>query len=574
VKGTSNPTRSAPGGPRWSLLDPPPYACWAILCMAWLAAAALLLWLHRDLTFAVDEFGFSDTVGSGSLVDFLAPKNGHLIVLPLLVYKLLYESFGTTLVPFTLLEGVMLALISAGLYVFARTRIGPLLALVPAVIVIFPGSGWPTVMPPMIGLLWMFAIAAGIWALLLVERETAVGDVSACVLLCLAMASFSLGAIFVAACAVAILFSPGRRRRLFVVVIPAGAWIAWHIWATKFGSIGTHPVYLLLLPAYAVDSIAANAAAIFGRTLSYSPATSLHLEGFSIHRFVSALDLAVMEALVCLLVIWRIGARSLNRPSMWIVLAIPVAWWASQVVVLEATRTPSTNRYFFAGVVILLMVVVEVARGVRVTPIATGVVFALAALAIAGNMVAFRDGRRALVALSQEAKADMAAIELAGSHGDPSFVLSTEQLTPQAQFMFLTAGEYLDVVNRYGSPADTLPELERAPGPIREAADITLARSLLLELSPAGRQPQQGCRSFRAPADARRVVVTLPRGGAILSSRAPRALRLGRFASGYPVRVGELGSSAAARLEIPADRSRRPWRAMAAGTAPLLICPQ
>jgi hypothetical protein len=288
---------------------------------------------------------------------------------------------------------------------------------------------------------------------------------------------------------------------------------------------------------------------------------------------VATIGLVAVEALVCVAVIRRVGVKRLNRPSVWIVLVIPLVWWASQVVVLEEFRTPETNRYFFAGVVVLLMVVVEIARGLRVTPTVVGIAFALAAVALVGNLAAFRHGRAALVTLSDEAKANMAAIELVGRRGDQTFVLSSEQLTPQSQFMFLTVGRYLDVVERYGSPADSLGELARRPEPIRQAADITLARLLLLHSSPVHGQVTGRCRRYTGLGDRREVVARLPLGGAILRSKAPRPLRLGRFADGYPVRIGRLKGSTPVRIEIPPDGSRRMWRLSAAGTAPLSVCP-
>jgi hypothetical protein len=556
-----------------SILDPSPRACRAVLFAGWLVATGLLVWLHRDLTFAVDEFDFSETVGAGSVEEFLAPQNGHLLVTPFLVFRLLYMAFGTTLVPFTLLEGAMLAVLSAGLFVYSRARVGPLLALLPALLPLFLGTAWPLLMPPMIGLLWIFAIATGVWALVLLEGETRLGDIAACGLLCVAVSSFSLGLVFVLACALAIFLSPRRWRRIFVVAIPAVIWICWYVWARKFGGIATHPSYLLLLPAYAVDSIAANTAALLGRPLPYSPATSLYLDGFSFHRLVFALGLAAIEAVACLLVISKFGFARLNRRSLWIVLVIPLAWWASQVIVLETFRTPSANRYFFAGVVILLLVVVEVARGIRVRPSLAILIYAVAAVALVANLLAFRDGRTALVALSLEAKANMAMMDLEGRKGDQAYVPSSEPLTPESQFMFLTVGPYLDVAERFGSPADTLSEVEAAPEPIREGADTISARLLLLHLSSAtGHSRRRDCRSVAATANSHRIVVRLPRGGATLGSKAPRTLYVGRFADGYPVRVGRLSGFSASRLEIPSDHSRRPWRAMATGAAPLLVC--
>ena len=99
------------------------------------------------------------------------PHNEHLSLVPVLVYKLLFSTVGTdSYVPYRVAGLLLHCGVAALLFAYARRRVGELLALGAAAIVLFLGTAWPDVLWPFqIGFLG--SLAAGIGALLALDRE-------------------------------------------------------------------------------------------------------------------------------------------------------------------------------------------------------------------------------------------------------------------------------------------------------------------------------------------------------------------------------------------------------------------
>lgn len=541
---------------------------WLVLAVAWIAAGALLLWLRRDIAYSVDEFDWVTGAGIESFREMLAPTNGHLTLVPFLIFRASLHLFGASPVPFTFAEVVFLAAVSAGIYVFAQGRVGPTAALAPAVVPLFLGAAWPMLMASMIGILWACPIAFGLWALIAESRQGPLYGALTCALLLLAVASFTVGLSFLAACAVSIWLKPDRWRRIWIVAIPIAAYGWWYLWARQFGGQAIDLANLLLLPAYVVDAIAGAAFAMAGRHLPYGPGTSLHLSGFDLDRLLFFLLLAAVEvAAVAWAVRWRLKSGQSLR-TLWPVVAMAAVWWISQDLVLGEFRSPVEFRYLFWGAVVVLLLAVELFDGARPSRAATTVLLALVLLSAVLNLPRFREGHRALAALTQESRADLAALELAGEHADPAYVPNAEQLTPYSSFIFLTTGRYLDTVERFGSPAFTPSEVRDQPEPIRAAADIHLVRALRLRLAP-GFHPAGECRTLRAH-DGSAVSTALPPGGAILESQRSRGLLLAKFAGTPAASLGRMAAGRPSLLRIPPEIAG--VRIAASGTAPLLVC--
>lgn len=522
-------------------------------------AGALLLWLQRGLTFSVDETHWFTTAGTGSLKQLLTPDAGHL---SLFIYALVRCSlmlFGARLFPFTVLEIISLAAVGFGLYVFARPRIGAVLAVVPALLPMYLGTAWPTLLTPMIAVQYAVALACGVWAFLALERERWVWDFAACVLLCVSLATFSIAFGFVAASAISVLSSPGRLRRAWVIVIPTVLYAAWWAWARQFGDQPINLGNLLWLPAYIVDSVAIVAAALTGHGLSYAPATSLHTSGFDLARLMTAIEVAVVIVCLVFVALKRLRRERRLQGGFWAVLAIPLVLWTSQDLVLGLYRTPNENRYFYGGSIVLIMVASELVRGIGFSRFATLGILGLGALCVLANVAPFRAGRAAQLAYTQEARADMTVIELAGRTGDASYSVSSEARTPQGRYLFLEVGRYLDAVERYGPVGFSLSELQRQPEAARQAADITLARDLRLHFSRTALRSASCRPAIREPGQ-QSLTIRLPAGGATLESATPREVKLGRFSASYPVALGAIPPHRRVRLTIPSDRDHTPWK--------------
>ena len=545
---------------------------WTILAISWALVSVLYLLVQRDTTFAVDEFDWIGLAGSAPLHGLIEPLNGHLIVLPLVVFRIGLELFGTSHLGFTLVELVFLISVSLGIYVFSRERLGPLLAFAPAVIPLTLGAGWPLLSAPLIGIEWAAAITFGLWALIAVERNSRRSDVAACILLVLSLASFSIAMPFLVACAIAIFLGESRWRRSWIVIIPTVLYAVWYVWANSQSTSAPIDIgSVIWLPAYVMDSVIAVSAAVAGFNLDYGPATTLGLDGFDRGRFVRAVGLALM---LLLLLAWSIRyVVKSGRPvgPLLVVLAIPLLLWTSQGLLLDEFRRPIEYRYLFGSTVAVMLVLAELFRPVRASVPLVLTTLGLVAVSAIMGLVPFSQGRNAQLALSTEARAVMSALEIAGDNADPSFTPSTDKLTPQAQFIFIHTGQFLEMSDRYGSPALSVRELKGQAEATRQAADITLVRALEISLEEDRRQ-NLNCRQIRAERGEDDVVSALLPGHVGIRSNRPRSLFLGRFADSEAVRLDDLERDTAMRFEIPEDATNLPWRIRATGTVPLTVC--
>jgi hypothetical protein len=450
-----------------------------LLAAAMAAAAALLLWEQRDLTFVPDEIYWIQLTGTGQAGDFLHPYFGNLLVLPYLVYRAVLELFGPDYTAFGVVQVAGVLLCSGLMFEYARRRVGPMLGLAPAVVLLFLGSSRDVLVQPLIGIQWLYSLAFGLAALLALERGDRRGDVAGCALLCLSLLCFSTGVAFLAGAAVGVFLAPVARRRAWVVLVPAVPYAAWRIWAQHFGGAEVSLGNLPFSPLYVADALAAAAAAVFGRLhlVGRGPGALMHLNGFDLGDFAKSMAIVAIEALAAVLVIRSLRRRGPVPASLWVALAVPLALWLTQSLVLAINRTPGENRYLFAGVFALLLLVVECARGVRLPPAGVGAVLAIAAVAVLGNLPRFGDAREILVPYAEKTRAQMAAVELAGRRADPDFEPAVD--APEvAPFLLLTVGPWLEMVDRYGSPALPPAELPRQKKSVRRAADGLLARLL------------------------------------------------------------------------------------------------
>jgi hypothetical protein len=554
--------------------------------VAALASIAYVLWIGRGQTLILDEWSYLMHAREWSPSALLEPHNGHLIVFPTLVLKLMYATFGiSSHLPYQLLAVLLNVLIAALLYVFARRSVGPLPALLPAVLILFYGAGWDAFVTGY-QLPNLFSIAAGLLALLLVRRGDLRGDILACLALLVSLASVSVGIAFAAGIAVALLLR-GRSaaiRRAWVLLVPAIPYAAWFIWASRFhqSEVTAHDVGSLLSGMF--DQLAAVFSGITG--LAAAPGTA-------------SLSAPIGDrpdwgpTLVALALVGVALALRHRRPSrsFWVALTVLLVYLATVALALGENRAPNVSRYVYMGSVLTLLVLVEAVSGMRPSRawaigLATALFFSLLA-----NGALIGAGGRVVRLESATNRAQLGALEIARDDvSDDLVVESAEQTTLSNPDMLFDAGTYFDVVKAFGSPAYTEGGIEGAPEQAREAADQLLARALPISVRPGFhhvrstpiavvegsgyRRLSGGCLEIvPGAASPARVVVDVPSGG--LSYRVAAAerpeLKLRRFGEGFAV-VPDLPSGPA-RAEIPTDRSSRPWEAELVTTSRLELCP-
>lgn len=551
-----------------------------------LASIAYVLWLGRGQTLILDEWSYLLHAREWSPTALLEPHNGHLIVFPILVMKLMYGVFGiSSHLPFQLLAVLLNVLIAALLYVFARRSVGPLFALLPAVLILFYGSGWDAFVT-VYQLPNLFSIAAGLMALLFVRREDLRGDFLACLALGISLASVSVGIAFAAGIAMALLLR-GRDaaiRRAWVLLLPAVPYAIWFIWARRFHEAEVTAANIGALLSGIFDQLAAIFSGITG--LAAAPGST------NLSAPVGARP-SWGPTLVMLALVGVVLALRHRRPSRSFLVALTVlaVYLATVALALGENREPDASRYVYMGTVLTLLVLIEAVSGTRpnrawAIGLTTALFFSLLA-----NGAVMGVGGKVVRLESATNKAELGALEMARDDVSSEFTVEGGGLTTLSNpDMLFDAGTYFDIVRSYGSPAYREAGIESAPEQAREAADQLLARALpitvrrgfhpvrgaaveLVEGNGYRRRPG-GCASIAPGAgSAARVVVDVPRGGLsyeVTAAERPQ-LKLRRFGEGFAV-VPKLPSGPA-RVAIPTDRSDHPWQAELVTKSRLELCP-
>jgi hypothetical protein len=527
-----------------------------LLAAALVGSAIMLVVAQWGVTYFQDTWAFLLDRQPFTADAIFAPHNEHIVVIPVLITKALLAVFGmTSNTP----EQVAMALTELAaailLFVYVRRRTDAWIAALMATLLLFLGSAWPV-------LIWPFEneftlpIVFGLAMLLLLEREDPRGDAWACAALVGATLSGSLGLSFIAATAVQVFLARKERgwRRAYVFVVPLLIYLAWY---AGWGHEAEHHVTLhnlLVSPAYAMEGFASALDSLAG--LSTIPATGSGQNVWGRPLLIGAIALVAFAQ-------WR---RPGFSRGFWVVSAAAVSYWLLAGFSYIPGREASASRYVYAGAVFVLLIGAELLRGVRWGPRALVVTAIVVALAIGPNLGQIQNGSGWEKEQSVFTRANLAAMEIARRTIDPSFTLSSPEVAGTASQAIIGAEKYFEAVDRWGSPAYSLEELEQAPPIGRHFADIVLSQALPLETSiepgtalKAG--ARGGCRTQPAGSTPPLEVELGP--GAVRIEVAPGPeveVGLRRFAEDdYPVQLGPVPGGSTMLLRIPRDRAPQPW---------------
>ncbi len=536
-----------------------------LLAGALLASGLMLLVWLSDLTFWRDEWAFLLHRRGFSADVFLDPHYEHIAIAPVAIYKLLLAGFGMdSPTPFQIAATAMFLTSVTLVFVFLRRRVGAWLALAGVLPLLFFGSSWDD-------LLWPFQIgyfgsmAAGIGALLALDREDRTGDLVACALLLISLSFSSVGIPFAAGVLVHVLTGSDIRRRAYVAALPIGLFA---IWWLVFGQQAENRASLDSLlgsPGYIFDGFASSLSSLLGLATDRDqfPITSLD---WGRPLLIGVLVLAGLR-------LWRLG-----RAPRWLLvtLAVGLTFWFLAGINTAIGRGPDAGRYQYLGAIFLLLIAAELLRGVRVPRSAVVAAVAISALAALSNFWVLQLYANGLAGLAGQQRGGLAALELARDRVDPGLLL-TEENSDVDYLGELDAGSYLSAVDDFGSPAYTPEQLASATEPSRAAADKVFATALGIGLDPdPGARIGKGCLTAATKESPDEdLVLDLPPGGVLLrtppGSRAE--VRLRRFATAsFPVKLGILRGGAPTALRIPSDRSGEPWQAGLRATGPVNVC--
>jgi hypothetical protein len=459
------------------------------------------------------------------------------------------------------------------LFLLLRRRLPVIVALAPIPVVLLLGSAWEGLLWPASVFTFGLAVAFGLGALLALERGERGGDIAACALIVASLCSHTTGLAFLAAAVVAVLVRDDRFDRAWIVLLPALAYTLWWVWSRQYADSDLiDPLNVLLIPSFAVNSLAAVLASLTG--------LSADLDSIGTDRIVFTSGWGQVLAVIGLIALgWRL-ARGRVPASLWAALAALTVYWALLGLVLDPneSRVPETNRYIYPAAVLVVLVAGAAAAGARFSRPAVIAVLAVAVFSLMTNVRQLLDTERVLSSYATLARADLAMVELGGDAipADFNFNAVPELQGPVPEQLPATVGPYLNSVERFGSFAYSIDEVLEQDADTRLAADRVLARLLSLSLQPAGDTPPPGdCERFTLD-QASPQGIELEAGETFLRPSATVQASLGRFADDYPVELGELAADTPVVLAIPADANADaadvPWRLLLAGSGRVDLC--
>jgi hypothetical protein len=535
-----------------------------ILALAAAFAVLLILLEGRPNTFFNDEIAIFQRLGEGIDVrSMLEPHNGHLILPAHLVYAAILSWIGPSYTAFRVVGVVVLVACAVLTYALAKRRVGATLALVPAILLLVLGSAWEALLWPLTMLTFGLAVAFGLAALLALDRGDLRGDVAACVLTTLAVITHSTGLAFGVGVAVAVLIGGRARQRAWVFVVPLVLYAAWWVWALQFHEGLAHFSNLLIVPEFMANSLAAVSAAVTG--------LGLDLGSGPVRLAVTPSWGYAIATIAAVAFVVRV-ARGRISPFVWTSLAVLLAYWLALALgYAPEGRTPFESRYLFAGAALVFLVAAAALDGVRVRRPAAIAIIAVAAVGVLTNIKQLDNAEGYFRDYAPRARTALGAIEIARGTVSPDYRPAGQPQLSSAvpAHLPVQAGPYLEGVDRFGSFAFSEAELLQQDVALREAADRVLASAERLSLRPLTRPPAG---STCAELSGSRAVRELAPGQVFIRVSQPARVRLGRFATGYPVDLGDLARGETAGLTIPRDAGEHPWRMAIAGGGATRIC--
>jgi hypothetical protein len=551
--------------------------CWAALAVALLVAAGLILYLLRGTTLFFDEWLWAQSRRGSSVSTFLDSYNGHLSLVPILIYRVLFAVGGLhDYLPYklTAIAGHLACVLL--LYVYLNRRVGPPLALMAAILILFFGPGWQEILWPF-QIAWLVAIGTGVGALLMLDRRDRRGDVLACLLIAISLASTSIGVAVALGIAVEIALARRRWRDAWIVAIPLALYV---VWALAYQS-RTFEGSVFGAASFMYESAAVALSALFG----LSGVTPLDVTGTLV---TYGAPLAVAAGALLIWVTYRRGGWPARAVALATVL---VVFWGLTALGRSGFGGPETSRYLYASCFFVLLLAGELAAGVRVAWPAIAALAVVTVAATLSNLGVLRAEAGFVRLIDARTKAVLAALDLDRNLVAPGFVAT---VFPGYPYVPLNATKYFAAERTLGTPAYSLTQLASASPDARATADSQMMLIRRMALQPASSGPTAGppplvgislggsvtkspsCVAFRPsavpPGVPSEIQVTLPRAGVWLSSsRAPATIGVRRFGDTFR-QLGTLAAGAAATLRIAPDAAPQQWHMQVVADGPVRVC--
>jgi hypothetical protein len=535
-----------------------------VLAGLMLLSGALLLYMGRELTFYYDEWEWIAKDYGGGLHTMFVAHVGNISIFPVLVYKALFHLVGLDHYEVFRLDVIVLHLLCGLLvYMLAARRIARVSALLAAAVILFLGAAWED-------LLWAFqvgyllSVAGGLATWLLLEERRRWCDVAAMLCLVVSMGSSSLGIAVMVGIGVELAWRR-EARRMWIFLIPAVLYVLWYL---TYGESQVTESSLINAPGFAEDLAASAFGGLAGRGLDWGR------------------PLALVGLLILL---WRLVRGAPVSARLASLIAAALALWAITAAARSTISPPESSRYIYLGAVLIVLIAVELLRGIAITPRASALAAAVVALCAVTGFTLIQAGASGLRATSKTVAAELGALEVAAAYAPAEYRPDPVKAPP------VYASSYLHTVRAIGSsPADSPAGIAASDPVSRDAADsvllaleapklislghtkVALAPGLAVSALASGRESRRGGCLMLTPTSRTSLTaaIELPQAGLVIHDKGSPSIALAfrRFGETFkpsPQAVGPRSSELLTRLP---DSARQPWLAQLSSSSPLVVC--
>jgi hypothetical protein len=439
-------------GPRAQLDLTPDRLAPPVLILVAVVSAAFIYHQTRGSSFSPDDLAWISTRRGDNVGTFLAPYNGHLSLIPIAIYRVMFAVEGIgSFAPYRVLLAVVATLAGLVFFEYAHHRVGAFCALLLTTLLLFLGPGWNDIMQPFqIG--WLIAVGGGVLALSLLDRRGLGTDLVACMALLVAVCATSVGVALLVGAAVDVALARRRWRDAWIAGVPLVLYVAWALHyhaSTIAGSALTEaPLNLLQTTAAAVAGV-----------VGLSAVTPTDLTGVMLTFGVSLLALAAVVVIIRLPAGWD-GTRFIS-------LAVALVVFSLLTTLVRSFQSPFESRYMYVTCVLVALLAVELVRGVPVSPRMQVVLATLTLAAVISDLSDLRSGGAEFRQLGAQTDATLGAVALDRGRVAPGQALT--QLPLNGVGFDFTAGDYFSAEAHSGHPRTPSPSCSTHPLPLSAA---------------------------------------------------------------------------------------------------------
>jgi hypothetical protein len=522
-----------------------------------IVAAAGLIFLERQhvpRTFFIDEWSVVLYRRSNGIHTWLDPHNGHLVLVPVVIYRVMLAIFGMNHYrPYRFVGIIAHLAVATVLYRYVRSRQGAIIAVAVGTLFLFLGSGWEVIYQPFT-INSMIPAAAGIWAWSMLDRRTRNADFSATGALAIGLASGGLGICLLLGTAARLAVGREWRRLLWIVAAPAALYALWYL---TFGESQGSLHNIVRLPRYIVDEAASSFAGLAGRDPLWGRIALGVAIGLSIPPLVR-----VVHRL-------RSGGYGIEQNAVdnrWISVVAPVVALLVNWLLVGYSRADlgeaESSRYVYVGVLLLLLAAADIGRPGS-TPTKNAVVVVLCAIGVWGNWYALRSGPVSMRNTSAVSRVELRAVEWAAATVSPDYRVDDQRLPG------VTAGVYLPAVTEFHSAAATDGEVEATDSAFGAEVD-----RVSLEAGRFAADPADRVSACAIPAAAGSITVRAGDSIVVTAGADPVEVRLVRYAPMAPADPqATIAPGQTETLTLPIDTApRQEWQVDLRSSAAFEVC--